>query len=48
LRIGFEIRKKVKNIKVKEFVKKIKEIYEVKVILKKLQEKMKRYIKRRQ
>jgi len=37
LRIGFEIRKKEKNMKAKEFVKEIKKIHkEIKVTLKKL------------
>jgi len=37
LRIGFEIRKKEKNMKAKEFVKEIKKMnMEIKVILKKL------------
>ena len=36
LRIGFEIRKKKKHIKVEKFVKKVKEIYEkAKIVLKK-------------
>ena len=45
LRMGFEIKKKRKHMKVKEFVKEIKKIHkEVKVTLKKLQEEMKEYI----
>jgi len=36
LRIGFEIRKKKKHIKVEKFVKKVKETYEkAKIVLKK-------------
>ena len=44
LRIGFEIRKKRKYMKVEKFVKKIKEIYEkAKIVLKKSQNKIKKY-----
>jgi len=47
LRIGFEIRKKKKNVKNKEFVKKMKKMHkQIKVTLKKLQEKIKIYIDR--
>jgi len=47
LRIGFEIGKKKKHVKAKEFVKEIKKIYEkMKAVLKKLQEKIKKYINR--
>ena len=43
LRMSFEIRKKRKHVKAEEFVKEIKEIHEeVKVVLTKLQEKMKK------
>ena len=42
LRMGFEIRKKGKHVKVEKFVKKMKKIHEkVKVVLKKSQEEMK-------
>ena len=42
LRMNFQIRKKKKHVKVEEFVKETKEIYEeVKVILKELQEEIK-------
>ena len=41
--MSFEIRKKRKHVKAEEFVKEIKEIHEeVKVVLTKLQEKMKK------
>ena len=44
LRIGFKIRKKRKYTKAEEFVKKMKEMHEkAKAVLKKSQEKMKRY-----
>jgi len=44
LRIGFEIRKKRKYMKVEKFVKKIKEIHEkAKIVLKKSQNKIKKY-----
>ena len=44
LRIGFKIRKKGKYTKAEEFVKKMKEMHEkAKAVLKKSQEKMKRY-----
>ena len=47
LRMGFEIRKKRKYIKAEEFVKEMKEMYEkVKAVLKKSQEKMKKYTNR--
>ena len=40
--MGFEIRKNEKHVKAKDFVKKIKKMYEeAKVALKKLQEEMK-------
>jgi len=39
--MGFEIRKKEKHVKAKDFVKEIKVYEEAKVALKKLQEKMK-------
>jgi len=46
-RIGFEIRKK-KYVKAEEFVKKIKEMYEeAKAVLRKSQEKMKKYVDRK-
>ena len=45
--MGFKIRKKQKYVKAEEFVKEIKKIQEkVKVILKKLQEEMKKYVDR--
>ena len=45
LKMGFEIRKKRKHTKVEKFIKEIKEIYEkVKVVLRKLQEEMKKYV----
>ena len=41
--MGFEIRKKRKHVKLKEFVNEIKKIYEkVKAVLKKSQEEMKK------
>ena len=47
-RIGFEIRKKKKYVKAEEFVKKMKEMYkEVKAVLRKSQEKMKKYVDRK-
>jgi len=47
LRMNFEIRKKRNNTKVKEFVKDIKKTYEkAKAVLRKSQEKMKKYIDR--
>ena len=46
MRIGFKIRKK-KNVKNKEFVKEMKKMHkQIKVTLKKLQEKIKIYIDR--
>jgi len=45
--IDFEIRKKGKHVKVKDFVKEIKKMYkEAKAVLKKLQKKIKRYVDR--
>ena len=45
--MGFEIRKKGKHVKVEKFVKKMKKIHEkVKVVLKKSQEEMKKYVNR--
>jgi len=42
--MGFEIRKKEKHVKAKDFVKKMKKVHEeAKVALKKLQEEMKKY-----
>ena len=47
LRMNFEIRKKGNNTKVKEFVKDIKKTYKkAKAVLRKSQEKMKKYIDR--
>jgi len=47
LRMGFEIRKKGKHVKAEEFVKKMKKMHkEVKVVLTKSQEKMKKYANR--
>jgi len=47
LRMGFEIRKKKKYVKVKEFVKEMKEMYkEVKAVLRKSQKEMKKYADR--
>jgi len=47
LRVGFEIRKNRKYAKAEEFVKEIKKIYkEVKAMLTKSQEKMKKYTDR--
>ena len=46
-RIGFEIRKKEKHVKVEKFVKEIKSIHKkAKATLKKSQEKMKKYVDR--
>ena len=46
-RMGFKIRKRKKYVKAEEFVKEMKKIYEeAKAILRKLQEKMKKYIDR--
>ena len=48
-RMGFEIRKKKKYMKTEEFVEEIKEIHEeVKMVLIKLQEKMKKYIDKKE
>ena len=47
LKIGFEIGRKEKHVKAKEFVKEIKKMHEtMKAVLKKLQEKIKKYIDR--
>ena len=47
LKMGFEIRKKRKHAKVQKFVKKMKEMYEeTKMVLKKLQEEIKKYTDR--
>ena len=47
LRMGFGIRKKGKHVKAEKFVKKMKKIHEkVKVVLKKSQEEMKKYVNR--
>ena len=45
--MGFGIRKKGKHVKAEKFVKKMKKIHEkVKVVLKKSQEEMKKYVNR--
>jgi len=45
LRMGFDIRKKKKHVKVEEFVKEMKNRYEeIKAVLVKLQKEMKRYV----
>jgi len=46
-RMGFEIRKKRKYVKVEEFVKEVKEMYEkAKTVVKKIQKEMKKYADR--
>jgi len=47
LRMGFEIRKKGENVKVEEFVKKMKKIYEkTKMVLRKSQKEINKYMNR--
>ena len=47
LKMGFEIKKKRKHAKVQKFIKEIKKMYEeTKVVLKKLQEEIKKYTDR--
>jgi len=48
-RMGFEIRKKEKYMKTEEFVEEMKEMHkEVKMVLIKLQKKMKKYVDRKE